>query len=116
VGGKTKNMNIEKLLEEAFEAGSNWYEDNEDRIRFGNHINPKDFKQWYTEQNLNKHLVMQAEGADVSEGAAVGQRSVDTNAEAREIIAECKRRVDCLCGLECKLTIEEVRSSREGHL
>jgi hypothetical protein len=66
--------------------------------------------------NSHKPVVMQAEVSDVSEGAAVGQRSVDTNAEAREIIAECKRRVDCLCGLECKLTIEEVRSSREGHL
>ena len=58
----------------------------------------------------------QGERSDGAQGAAVGQRSVDTNAEAREIIAECKRRVYCLCGLECKLTIEEVRSSREGHL
>jgi hypothetical protein len=31
---------------------------------------------------LQQHSVMQAEGSDVSEGAAVGQRSVDTVAEA----------------------------------
>lgn len=30
---------------------------------------------------LQQHSVMQAEGSDVSEGAAVGQRSVGTNAE-----------------------------------
>lgn len=35
-----------------------------------------------TEQNLNKHLVMQAEGADGAKEAAVGQRSVGTVAEA----------------------------------
>jgi len=29
-------------------------------------------------QNSHKYVVMQAEGSDVSEGAAVGQRSVDT--------------------------------------
>ena len=33
--------------------------------------------------NSHKHDVMQAEGSDVSEGAAVGQRSVGTNAEVR---------------------------------
>ena len=46
--------------------------------------------------------------------AACASGAVGTVAEARELIAECKRREDCLCGEECKLTIEEVRSSREG--
>jgi len=39
---------------------------------------------------LHLHSVMQAEGSDVSEGAAVGQRSVGTNAEARANCAEGK--------------------------
>lgn len=37
-----------------------------------------------SQSNSHKHSVMQAEGSDVSEGAAVGQRSAGTNAEARE--------------------------------
>jgi hypothetical protein len=32
----------------------------------------------------NKHGVMQSEGSDGAEGAAVGQRSVGTNAEAKD--------------------------------
>lgn len=35
-----------------------------------------------TEQNSHKHSVMQAEGSDVSEGAAVGQRSVEQSVSA----------------------------------
>jgi hypothetical protein len=39
----------------------------------------------------------------------------DTVAEARAIIAECKKRGNyCGCGDECKLTIEDVRKSSEG--
>jgi hypothetical protein len=37
-----------------------------------------------TKQKLQQHSVMQAEGSDGAEGAAVGQRSVDTNAEVRD--------------------------------
>lgn len=39
------------LLEKAFEAGSIWYETNEDRIKFGDHIKPIDFNEWF-EQNV----------------------------------------------------------------
>lgn len=49
-----------ELLREFFDV--------EDRIRQG-----------HTEQNLNKHLVMQAKGSDGAKGAAVGQRSVGTS-------------------------------------
>jgi hypothetical protein len=35
-------------------------------------------------ERLHKPVVMQAEGSDGAEGAAVGQRSVDTNAEVRD--------------------------------
>lgn len=42
------------------------------------------------EQKLNIHSVMQAEGSDGAKEAAVGQRSVDTNAEARVNCADGK--------------------------
>lgn len=53
----TNHERFGELLREFFDV--------EDRIR-----------QAHTEQNLNKHLVMQAEGSDGAKGAAVGQRSV----------------------------------------
>lgn len=68
-----------------------------------------------TEQNSHKHSVMQAEVSDVSEGAAVGQRSVGTVAErgkftCYEIHTVQARMYGCSeqCD-ECK-----ARSSREG--
>jgi hypothetical protein len=41
-------------------------------------------EQAHTKQKLNIHGVMQAEGSEGADGAAVGQRSVGTNAEARD--------------------------------
>lgn len=42
-----------------------------------------------TKQKLNIHGVMQAEGSDGVSGAAVGQRSGDTNAEGEELLCFC---------------------------
>jgi hypothetical protein len=43
-------------------------------------------------KKLQQHSVMQAEGSDVSEGAAVGQRSVDTGVSVDEVYCECGRK------------------------
>lgn len=71
----------------------------------------------YTElSNSHKQVVMQAEGSDGAQGAAVGQRSVGTNAAGGncdnfyhnfdvEDFGECT---------ECKS--KDVRKSSEGHL
>lgn len=40
--------------------------------------------------------------------------AVDTVAEARALIKRCKQLENCLCGEECRLTIEDVRKSSEG--
>ena len=51
---------------------------------------------------LQQHSVMQAEGSDVSEGAAVGQRSVDTVAARGHIHkwheTSAKERICYMCG------------------
>jgi hypothetical protein len=68
-------------------------------------------------QQLLQHGVMQAEGSDGAEGAAVGQRSVGTNAEA---VADfkCYESDKRMCAYqcdECKLK-ERAEAPSEGHL
>lgn len=55
-----------------------------------------------TKQKLNIHSVMQAEGSDVSKGAAVGQRSGGTVAEGLDF-RHCyiRRNIGCHCKDEC---------------
>jgi hypothetical protein len=66
-------------------------------------------------QKLNIHGVMQA-GSDVSDGAAVGQRSGGTNAAGRcEWCDSYKENKYGLC-IECGRFPTIARSSHEGHL
>lgn len=76
----------------------------------------KDFVNYCIEQAGINPPVMQAEGSDGVSGAAVGQRSVDTNAEGEELLCFCANGGrEGLHGI-CTNCGNYVGSSREGHL
>jgi hypothetical protein len=73
-------------------------------------------EQTQPKQKLNVHGVMQPEGSDGAEGAAVGQRSGGTNAEGEELLCFCANGGrEGLHGI-CTNCGNYVGSSREGHL
>jgi hypothetical protein len=80
---------IRNLINEALSFGYHTAKDEAKGIQSAGY-GTRFFDTYLIEQKLNIHGIMQAEGSDLSEGAAVGQRSVGTNAEARVNCAEGK--------------------------
>lgn len=96
-------MDIKKLLKEAFDAGYDYRTSLiPDVIKEYGENACMTFEEWYTEQKLNIHGVMQAEGLDGVSGAAVGQRSVGTVAEGQDF-RHCyiRTKIGCHCTDEC---------------
>ena len=77
----------------------------------------KEAMERYHEQKLNIHGVMQAEASAGADGAAVGQRSVDTNAEGEDCINvhnfSIRRFGKCL---KCGSTTKLCEAPSDGHL